>query len=215
MSAEQYVNIIVKKIQCSKEKRMEIKKQLLSDIHVSLEKGETLEQIMHRMGNVDAVAREFNQNLPKAELAEYKKSRKTKIMVSVAVIIIILIFLAFWIIPRSADIGTSGVFEEAAVEEQVKKVIQELDASDFDALKQESTEDMQSLLTEENIDSAREEVSDDWGERQTFGNFYMDEKKQKGQLYVVVQVNVAYENISVTYTLAFDDEMKLAGLYMK
>lgn len=216
MSAEQYVNIIIKKIKCSKKKRNEIKQQLLSDISISLENGESLERIMARMGSVDAVAREFNQNMSQEELLEYKKSKGTKTILSVAVILFILVCLGYWAVPKSAEIGKSGVFEEAAVEQQVQKVVQELDANDFKALKEESTDDMQSLLNEENIDSARAEVSaDDWGALQSFGNAYMAEKKQRGQLYVVVEVNVAYENIGVTYTLAFDDEMKLAGLYMR
>lgn len=216
MSAEQYVNIIIKKIRCSKQKRNEIKQQLLSDISISLENGEDLDRIIARMGSVDAVAREFNQNMPKEELQEYKRFRNLKTAIVVVAALFVLVCLGYWAVPKSAEIGKSGVFEEAAVEQQVQKVVQELDADDFEALKEESTEDMQSLLNEENIDSARAEVSaDDWGALQSFGNTYMAEKKQRGQLYVVVEVNVSYENIGVTYTLAFDDEMKLAGLYMR
>ena len=43
----------------------------------------------------------------------------------------------------------------------------------------------------------------------------MSEIRQNGQRYVVVQVAVTYENVNVTYTITFDENMKLAGLYMK
>lgn len=33
--------------------------------------------------------------------------------------------------------------------------------------------------------------------------------------YVVGQVTVNYENTNVTYTITFDEDLKLAGLYMK
>ena len=43
----------------------------------------------------------------------------------------------------------------------------------------------------------------------------MSEIRQRGQRYAVVQVAVMYENVEVTYTITFDENMKLAGLYMK
>ncbi len=64
MTAETYVNQIVKKVKCPKQKRSEIAKQLLADIYTELEQGEQLERIMLRMGEPIAVAEEFNQNLP-------------------------------------------------------------------------------------------------------------------------------------------------------
>ena len=43
----------------------------------------------------------------------------------------------------------------------------------------------------------------------------MAEINQRGQKFAIAQLNVSYENISVTYTLTFDDKMKLAGFYIK
>ncbi|MCF2641866.1 MAG: DUF3887 domain-containing protein [Lachnospiraceae bacterium] len=65
------------------------------------------------------------------------------------------------------------------------------------------------------IEDARRQVGSDWGEIQSFGDFYMSEIRQRGQRYAVVQVAVMYENVEVTYTITFDENMKLAGLYMK
>ncbi len=38
---------------------------------------------------------------------------------------------------------------------------------------------------------------------------------QRGKYFAVCQVTVTYENTSVTYTISFDESMKIAGLYMK
>ena len=65
------------------------------------------------------------------------------------------------------------------------------------------------------IEDARGQVGSDWGEVQSFGNFYMSEIRQNGQRYAAVQVAVTYENVNVIYTITFDENMKLAGLYMK
>ena len=87
--------------------------------------------------------------------------------------------------------------------------------NDFEALETESIGEMKKALNPEVIEDARRQVGSDWGEIQSFGDFYMSEIRQRGQRYAVVQVAVMYENVEVTYTITFDENMKLAGLYMK
>ena len=91
MTAETYVNQIVKKVKCPKQKRSEIAKQLLADIYTELEQGENLERIMLRMGEPIAVAEEFNQNLPEEEHRKYKRTKALKIA---GVIVAVLAVLA-------------------------------------------------------------------------------------------------------------------------
>lgn len=59
MTAGKYVNQIVKRIKCSKNKRMEIRQQLLSELSAEVENGADLEQVLQRMGTVNEIAREF------------------------------------------------------------------------------------------------------------------------------------------------------------
>ena len=73
MTAEKYVNAIIKKVKCGKEKRQEIKEQLLSDISIALEQGETLEEIINHMGSVQEMAAEFNENLSGEEHRKYSQ----------------------------------------------------------------------------------------------------------------------------------------------
>lgn len=75
MSAEKYVKDIVSKIKCTGAKKKEIEKQLLSDISVRMEQGESLEQIMESMGTAQEIADAFSQNLPEAERKIQRKKR--------------------------------------------------------------------------------------------------------------------------------------------
>lgn len=43
----------------------------------------------------------------------------------------------------------------------------------------------------------------------------MQEVQQMGQSFAVCQTTVIYENVTVVYTITFDEEMNLAGLYMR
>lgn len=113
MTAEKYVNTVVKHVKCSKGKRREIKQQLLSDISAAEEQGEQTEEILRRMGN------------------------------------------------------------------------------------------------------AKTQISDDWGNFQSWGSIYLSEVTQQGQTFAVGQATAVYEHVTVTYTISFDEDMKLAGLYMK
>ena len=49
----------------------------------------------------------------------------------------------------------------------------------------------------------------------SFGTMYQAEIKQMGTTCIMTQVNVSYENVSVTYTITLDKDLRLMGLYMK
>ena len=43
----------------------------------------------------------------------------------------------------------------------------------------------------------------------------MIEVAQSGKHFATCQAQVSYENIIITYTISFDENMKLSGLFMK
>lgn len=215
MTAEKYVDSISRKVKCSKSKRVEIKQQLLSDISAALENGETLEQVMERMGSIRDVAKEFNQNLPETEFKAYVKRKRMKMITITVAVLAVILYGVYWLLPKNMEIGSSGAFEQSMVEEQVKQVITELDSNDFETLRAGSTEAVQNVLSLKIMEDVRAKIGDDWGEFRSFGNIYMSEIRQRGQLYAAAQTTASYENVSVTYTILFDEDMKLAGLYMK
>ena len=83
------------------------------------------------------------------------------------------------------------------------------------AMAEIATSEMQPYLTEEKMEEAKKTIGDDWGTFRNFGKTYMTEIGQDGQSFAMVQMNASYDNVSVIYTLTFDAEMKLAGIYMK
>ncbi len=61
----------------------------------------------------------------------------------------------------------------------------------------------------------KEQIGTEWGEFKSFVSVYTGEIKQMGKKFAVTEITALYENRSVTYTISFDEEMKLAGIYMK
>lgn len=138
-------------------------------------------------------------------------------MIIIAIVVVICFFAAFawWLFPKARAVGTSGIYTEIVLEEKALQVVSLLDQNDFDSLRASATEEMQPVLTQAQIDQIRDQLSDNWGESVSVEIFSVQEVKQQGKLYASVQVLAAYENITVLYTISFDQEMRLAGIYMK
>lgn len=219
MTAERYVNAVVKRVKCSNEKRREIRQQMLSDISAALEQGESLDEVINRMGTAKDMANEFNENISETEQKKYvKKKRMQIIVIAVAAVVVmaVLVVLAYLVLfPKTADIGSAGIFEETVVEEKVVEVVEWLNDDNYEALQADATEEMQPVLAEEQMQDVKKQLSDDWGECQSFGTVYMSEVSQMGKDYAMGEITVTYENINVTFRLSFDQDMKLAGLYMR
>lgn len=215
MSAEKYVKDIVSKIKCTGAKKKEIEKQLLSDISMRMEQGESLEQIMESMGTAQEIADAFSQNLPEAERKIQRKKRIGIIIVMIVTGVFLLGAYVWWIFPKPLDIKNIESVTEEAVDAQVETVVTLLNGNDFEALRGMAVGEMQNVLTQEVIDQARDSISDDWGEMLMVGSTYMQGIKQKGRVFIITQTDVMYENVSVTYTITFDEDLKLAGVYMR
>lgn len=149
------------------------------------------------------------------ETREAKKGRRMRQAVSIVAVLAAIFALYYWAVPKSAPMGSSGVFSEAAVEEKTAEVIALLNQDDFDGLKRMATEKMKNAIDAGTIRDVRAKINEDWGAFRSFGKIYMAEMKKRGELLAVAQTAASYENTGVTYTISFDREMKLAGLYMK
>ncbi len=219
MTAEKYVRMIEKNLKCSGAKRREIRRQMLDDISSALTENIDIEQIISRMGAPAEVAAEFNENMPAEELKKFSKMKNLKIVGIVigvvAVVIAALIVAAFWLLPVSYEFGSSGLFQEDIVKSQLRVVVEKVDKEDYEYLKDNSTPKMKKFISADAMNKAKKQISDDWGELKGYGNIYLVEIKQQGRNCVVGQISVIYENIAVTYTITFDEDMKLDGLYMK
>lgn len=215
MTAEKYVKKILKNVHCSSAKKKDIQKQLLADMEERISKGEALENVISQMGTVKEVADSFNENISPEEQKSYRRTRGLKIVALVVIIIGVLAALVYWMLPKARSIEASNIFSKAQVEAAVTETIALLDDGDYEALQKKATSQMAEVLDADTMEAAKLQVGADWGEQTAAGTIYMQEIVQMNVHYAICQVNVAYENRSVTYTITFDKEMKLAGIYMK
>lgn len=215
MTEKKYIQSVARKLLCSKARKTEIRKELESDIRIAMEQGEPLEDILRRMGNADSVAAEFNSNFPESERRSAGRRKRLYIICSIVIIVALLFLLAVWWCPKTKEIGTSGIYHMETVVADTADVIELWDADDMEGLYQISNETMQKAITPEELADVKAQLSTDWGERQSLGQPYMAEITQMGITLVTVQINAAYEHINVTYTISFDENMELAGFYVK
>lgn len=213
MDAEKYVKKIVRNLKCTGAKKKEIGDSLLSDIAARREQGEAMEQIMESMGSPEEIAEAFSQNLSDADRKAYKRRRIGMTIGQIVAALVFLSVLAWWMIPKPAALGDD--LSQEAVTASVEKVVVMLNQNDFDGLQELAVDELKSKLTQETMDEVRKGISEDWGEMQSIGKVYMQGVKQKGKVIVVTQVDAVYENISVVYTISFDEDLRLGGLYMR
>lgn len=215
MNEKRYVKAAARKIRCGGKRKKEIERQLLADIQMREKQGEGLEEIIARMGPAEEIADGFNENIPVQEQKRYARNRVLKITVPVVLTVLCLGMFVYWLFPKSADIERSKYFDKDRVEAAMKETIELLDAEDYDALQENAIPQMQAFLNAETRADMRSTLSDDWGERKQFGAVYMMELIQGNRHLAVGEMTVTYENVSVTYRLTYDEDMRLAGIYVR
>ena len=214
MTAESYVKQIVKRVKCDKKRKQDIEKQLLCEIEERTGAGENLQDILSEMGTVEEIAAGFNEGISEADRKRYRRNKLVKILVPIVVVLLILIVLVVWYLPKVNEIEDSDIFVRADVEQKLVEVITLLDQDDYEGLQAVSTRQMANVL-HDNLPPVKQQISEEFGERISVGTIYMQEVRQMSQSFAICQVTVSYENVSVVYTITFDGNMKLAGLYMR
>lgn len=215
MDEKRYVKTVARKIWCGGKRKKEIERQLLTDIQMREKQGERLEEIIARMGSAEEIADGFNENIPAQEQKRYARNRVLKIVVPVVLTVLFLGLFVYWLFPKSVDIERSKYFDKDRVEAAMKETIELLDAEDYAALQENAIPQMQPLLNAETRADMRSTLSDDWGERKQFGAVYMAELIQGNRHLAVGEMTVTYENVSVTYRLTYDEDMRFAGIYVR
>lgn len=215
MNADQYVNNVARKIKCDGKKKKEIKRQLLTDINMRIARGEALEQIIAQMGAASEIAEGFNENISAEEKKKYRRNKVLKIVIPIAAVLVLLAVFIYWMLPKGMDIEQSKYFDKAQVEASMKETIERMDAGEFESLQENAIPQMKAFLNEEELAKVREQMSDNWGERRQFGVVYVAEVAQGDKHFAVGEITVSYDHITVTYRLTYDEDMRLAGLYVR
>lgn len=206
---KKYINKIIRKLKCSKKRREEIKRQLLSEMEESSRDG------MQNPENPAEIAAAFNESFSEEEKKVYKKEKWIKIAALILLIIIVAAGIIWWMLPKQNWLKDSKIFEEDKVAAQAELVVEYFDADDYEALKVISDDNMKTFFDTQDLKSDKTLIAENWGEQESIGNVYMLEMTQRGRKSAVVQMHVQYENVTVMYTIFFNRDMELEGLWMQ
>lgn len=216
MTKDKYIKEISKKLLCKKEKKSEIIKQIQSDIDIAVENGSKIEDVLTNMGTPSEVASEFNDNFDERDKEKILKGRKrNKMLGIVGLVIAILVAVVYMILPKSIPLDKSKNFSEKEVIAKSKEIIRLYDEEKYDEIEAQSDDKMKSLDIKKVFSENKANFCNDFGNFVSYGKIYSVESSQLGKTYAIVDMNVAYEKISVTYRISFDEDMNLAGMYIK
>lgn len=215
MTAKQYVNDVGSFLQCSLLKKKEIKKQLLSDINSAVEKGESLDEVLDRMGIAWEIAIKYNDNFSKAEKKTAKREKRLKIWVVILIIIILIFGIAYSKLPKWGNISESTVFQEKEVRAAAEEIIRLYSDNDYDAVASYVNDDMKNVLSKSTLQYMKEQISTNFGQFKEISDMTFDLAKYDGEQFVLTKTNVLYENVNVTYIIIFDQNMKLSSVQIE
>ena len=144
-----------------------------------------------------------------------KNKKIYRIITTVIAVVVVGVWMFSWMQKQSSGLENSEIFSSEVVEAEMRNVIELLNKEDYEALHEISDNTMKEFLTPEVWGDAKVQFSENWGELEKLGNIYLSEAEQNGLPMVAGQVKATYENVKVTYTIVFNEEMQLAGLYIK
>lgn len=215
MNQDKYIKIVLKNINCLKKDKLKIKEDLKSDISIALANGETWLEIMGRLGSPKELADDLNENFDYPVKSNSKRNLFIGIFVGiVAVVVIIMSCLFNYFVPESYPINESEIFDENTLNEQVQVVVNCLNADDYDELMNMSDDLIKQSLSHEDLKSVIKTLGE-LGDFKSITRINFVEVKNRGEVMAVGEVVALYDQKSVTYTISFDEDMKLVGLYMK
>lgn len=97
-----------------------------------------------------------------------------------------------------------------------QEVIKFLNQGDFEKIKENVTEEMKEALNVETCDKIVQDLSKN-GEFESFGKneVVSKEDKKENHVYFTVVQEASYKNAKVIFTITFDENDRLGGLYYK
>ncbi len=195
MNGKGYVNAIVRKVRCGGKKKKEIKKQLLTDVQERLEQGESLDEVIARMGTAKEIAEGFNEDVTPEERERFVRGKVLKLTLCIAAALAFSGLLVYWSVPGMDGMEEGARFDRERVEAAMKETVELFDAGDYAALQEKSVSRIRPHLNAREMGEARGVLSADWGERKGFGQAEVLDVVQGGRHFAVGEIVVTYENV--------------------
>lgn len=123
----------------------------------------------------------------------------------------LLVILCLFMLTGCSAGKLSDTYNEGEVKAAAEDVISKLNDKNYEGILENSSDELKISLPDNKLQEAWEGFSKDIGKFDSISKETLAEKNG----YAVDIVNVKYENKKVTFTLSFNKEMKLAGIYMK
>ena len=106
-------------------------------------------------------------------------------------------------------------FDVQVVEQHVMATITRFEKDDITGLQAEATAGLRPHLTAEQVTGAKAEFAPKWGARAGVGKTMMTAGKEGDKWYVICELAVGYKATAVIYRLTYDENMKLAGFFVR
>ena len=106
-------------------------------------------------------------------------------------------------------------FDVQVVEQHVMATIDRFEKDDIAGLQREATLELRPHLTAEQVTGAKAECAPKWGARGAVGKPLMTAGKEGDKWYVICELAVGYKATAVVYRLSYDENMKLAGFFVR
>lgn len=134
-----------------------------------------------------------------------------KVLVS-AITVIMLLSLAACSSSKLADI-----YKEDDVVSKAKTVVETINTQDYDSVVAFVRSDLQAQLTADTLKTAWKTQLDESGAFKEYKSVvtYGQKSKSTGEDYAVCVLVCTYENATRTFTLSFDKDLSVVGMYMK
>lgn len=213
MNKEVYLKAIINGLNCSKKDKRRIYEDLKNDIDSRLENGEKLEEIIEHMGTPEEVVIELTENM---DLKPVKSKKKLFIGIISGVVVIFLVgFIAYQIlVPKQTMLADSNIFDQEMVEKKADEVVYLLDERNLDAILEMSDEQLRNSLDTQGLLDLLDEMN--LTNLEKVDNAYAFEISSVFDgTYATCIVNASYQDSIATYTISFDQDLNLFGLYVK
>ena len=132
-----------------------------------------------------------------------------------SLVVVMLVLVLLGVVVGCGSNQLSESFDRAKVEEKAKQVIELLNAGDYAQVTQMVREDLRPQLSEAVIEGGVTQTYGNAGSFKEYVSISIVGKKADGIDMAIAVVQGKYDSKKVTFTLVFDQQLALTGLFMK
>ena len=151
---------------------------------------------------------------------ETKKSDRKKLAVTclilAAALLVCVVLYLIWQYPHMKDFGSSGRFAAEEVQKKAEELVGLFSEEKYqEILKDYAGKELLRAADVRDLENMSVTASANRGGFQEISDLVLAEMKKAGRLYAVAEVRAVYEHVTLTYTFSFNEQMELAGVYIK